>query len=262
MGSPTPKVPLVGLIDGDSFAYQAAASVEVETNWDGDLWTLHSSYTEGLLALEGMLDDIQKHLQLDRFRIALSSGTNWRHGVMPSYKSHRKKIRKPIIFSALKDYLRDKHGAETYESLEGDDILGMWQTAPNKPYDTVIITTDKDLHTIPGKVCRWLGAEPEVVEISERLADFWHMRQTLTGDATDGYPGCPGVGPKTADKLLDKMLGDNPPPVSEAWSSVILPTYKKAGLSEEVALQNARVARILRYGEYARGEGVKLWQPV
>lgn len=268
MGSTDTHRPLVGLIDGDIFAYQAAASVEVETNWDGDLWTLHSSYVEGLHALEEMLDDIKTTLHLDRFRIALSDSENWRTTVLPTYKSHRKKIRKPIIYAALKDYLREKYGAESYPTLEGDDILGLWQTAPNKPYDTVIITTDKDLHTIPGKVCRWLGECPEIVDISTRLADFWHLRQALTGDSTDGYPGCPGVGPVKADKLLDKMLETTEAelPIAQLWSGVIVSAYKKAGLSEEVALQNARVARILRYGEFAHayqgGNGmVQLWTP-
>ena len=71
----------------------------------------------------------------------------------------------------------------------------------------------------------------------------------------DGYSGCPRVGVKTAEKILDE------PPY---WNKVVA-AYNKAGLSEEVALENARLARILRKGEYLEGydkEGdVNLWTP-
>jgi 5'-3' exonuclease len=259
------KVPTLGLLDGDIFAYQAAASVEVETCWDdeNDLWTLHSSFQEGRHALDTMLEEIKDFLKLDGFRIALSDSTNWRMGVMPTYKSNRKKVRKPIILKALKDYLRETYGAQSFPTLEGDDLLGIWATQ-KRPMETVIVTTDKDLHTIPGQVCRYLGAEPEIVTISPRLADYWHLYQTLTGDTTDGYPGCPGIGPKKAEPLLARMLETEEAefPVAKIWTDIIVPAYKKAGLSEEVALQNARVARILRHGEYDHDKReVKLWLP-
>lgn len=62
------------------------------------------------------------------------------------------------------------------------------------------------------------------------------------GDRVDGYYGVPGVGPKTAEKILGE-------PKANYWF-VIKEVYKEAGLSEAVALQNARLAHILRHGEY------------
>ena len=71
----------------------------------------------------------------------------------------------------------------------------------------------------------------------------------------DGYSGFQRVANKTAEKILDE------PPY---WNKVVA-AYNKSGLSEEVALENARLARILRKGEYLEGydkEGdVSLWTP-
>ena len=75
----------------------------------------------------------------------------------------------------------------------------------------------------------------------------------------DGYSGCPGIGPKRAARILDGVFGDPGGPGD--WDAVVK-TYVKAGLSEEEALVQARVARILRWGEYDRKKGkVKLWNP-
>jgi DNA polymerase-1 len=65
------------------------------------------------------------------------------------------------------------------------------------------------------------------------------MYQTLVGDTSDGYPGCPGIGPVKAEKVLGM------PP---NWQDVV-GAYRAAKLTEADALVQARVARILRYGE-------------
>jgi DNA polymerase-1 len=88
------------------------------------------------------------------------------------------------------------------------------------------------------------------MDVSEREADRNHMIQTLTGDRTDGYPGCPGIGPARAEKIVDG-----------GWDAVV-DAYVKAGLNEATALTQARLARILRKGDYVRKTGlVKLWTP-
>jgi DNA polymerase-1 len=104
---------------------------------------------------------------------------------------------------------------------------------------------------IPGKLVRWPNTD--IVEVTEEEADYFHMVQTLTGDATDGYSGCPGVGPVRAEKLIKNM--------TDPWTEVVK-AYEKAGLSEQDALVQARVARILRASDYDfRRKEVKLWTP-
>jgi len=122
--------------------------------------------------------------------------------------------------------------------------LGILGTANS---DTIIWSEDKDLLTIPAK--HWIDGE--VVTISEEEADRMFYYQTLIGDSTDNYKGCPSVGSVTANKLLDEDC---------SWATVVS-AFSKKGLNEEVALENARLARILRNGEYDTDTAeVKLWQ--
>ena len=72
------------------------------------------------------------------------------------------------------------------------------------------------------------------------------------GDTTDGYSGCPKIGPKTAEKILKS----NP-----TWDAVVN-QYQKADLSPDYALTQARLARILRHTEWDDDKmAVKLWEP-
>ena len=70
------------------------------------------------------------------------------------------------------------------------------------------------------------------------------MFQTLTGDKTDGYAGCPSIGPKTAEKILKGAET-----LADMWTAVT-DTYAKQKLSTEVALQQAQVARICRASDF------------
>jgi DNA polymerase-1 len=99
--------------------------------------------------------------------------------------------------------------------------------------------------------------------VLEAQADYWHMQQTLTGDATDGYKGLPGCGPKGAAKILVQVGGG----VAANWVSDwywprIIEAYENAGLTEADALVQARVARICRNSDYDFSERkVILWTP-
>ena len=66
----------------------------------------------------------------------------------------------------------------------------------------------------------------------------WHLIQTLAGDQTDGYGGVPGIGVKRAIALLDKD--------GYTWDTVVK-AFKSKELDEDVALMNARLAKILIY---------------
>ena len=107
---------------------------------------------------------------------------------------------------------------------------------------------------IIGKQWMLHRADEGFIEVTPEEADRWFYMQTLTGDATDGYSGCPGGGPKKAEAILE-AAGENP------WPAIVA-AYEKAGLSEEAALQQARVARILRASDYnfKKKEPI-LWKP-
>jgi DNA polymerase-1 len=78
------------------------------------------------------------------------------------------------------------------------------------------------------------------------------------GDPADGYKGIPGVGLKRAAKILDQAEDGEP---QEFWS-LIVEAYEARGLTEDDAILNARMARILRWEDYDYdNKEVKLWTP-
>jgi DNA polymerase-1 len=119
---------------------------------------------------------------------------------------------------------------------------------------TMIVTMDKDLKTIPGTLWHLnQKLEGTKIQVTDKDAWEWFLTQTLTGDVTDGFPGCPGIGPVSAKKLLETK-GAN-------WDTV-KHAYIKAGLTEDDALVQARCARILHASDwdFEKSE-VILWTP-
>lgn len=243
------------LIDGDILIYEAASSSESPIHWGGGLWTLHSYESEALARLEMKIQHIVEVTYADAIVFALSDTTNWRQEVYPPYKRNRKDKRKPLLLPFLRDHVLTKMDALTLPTLEGDDVLGILATDQTiVPGNKVIASIDKDLKTIPGFHYRF--RDESFFDTSEDEADRFHLMQTLAGDPTDGYPGCPGIGMTRAARIIGSA-----PTLPEAWAAVVQ-TYDKAGLSESTAIEQARVARILRSGEYNfKRKEVNLWQP-
>lgn len=247
------------LIDAEMFVYAACAAAETETNWGDDLWTLHVNLDEAKAKFTDKLDYViervcTKYPAKSNIRYSvlfcLSDKENFRKKVLPTYKLNRAEKRKPVAYAALIKWLQATCVSLRSPNLEADDIIGILATKPNRKSIPIIVSGDKDLLSIPGYHYNFL--HDEFFFLTEEEADRHFLTQVLTGDRTDGYDGCPGVGPKTAEKLL----GDAP-----SWAAVVK-AYKAHGLSEADALREARVARILRYTDYDHEKGeVILWTP-
>lgn len=246
------------LVDGDLIAHRAAeAHTEAEAlDAQGDRWRYETNVKD---AFERFMDDVgsaRSEHGCDEVVIAFSLHPNWRHSVLESYKSNRKGSKKPPGFSALKDRIRGHEALTVVEKagLEGDDVLGILATHPDliEAKDRILWSDDKDMRGIP---CTLLKTHGFPVEITEDEADLWHLTQTLTGDVTDGYKGCPGIGEVKAEKILADLVP------GRRWEAVVK-AYEKAGLTEADALVQARVARILRTSDYdfKKKEPI-LWQP-
>lgn len=232
------------LIDGDIVAYKAATSAETPVNWGDGLWTLHCWEDEVRARVDEQINKLME-APVDNHLIAFTDKTNYRKDVASYYKLNRKEVRKPMLLNWAKEYMNQEYNVEIWKGLEADDVLGILGSQSER---NIIWSADKDLLTIPAK--HWINGE--VVTITEEEADYQFYYQTLVGDPTDNYKGCPSVGAVKAQKILKGNC---------TWEAVVN-TFKAQGLSEEVALENARLARILRDGEYNRKTGeVKLWTP-
>lgn len=255
----------IALIDGDIFAYEIAAGAEEPIHWGDGLWTLHAWEDQGRLRVVDRVHEVADAINADRIIVALTDDVNWRNSVLPSYKENRVGQRKPMILKPLKEQLKESFETFIRPGLEADDVLGILSTWPKLKGRKVIITKDKDLKTIPGLHFHTHRTELGVFEVTEHQANYHHLQQALTGDITDGYKGCPGIGPAKADKILlpfaHETKHDQFFDVQGAWEKVV-EAFAKAGLSEQEALVQARVARICRASDYDfKTKKVKLWNP-
>ena len=107
--------------------------------------------------------------------------------------------------------------------------MGILQTSID---DTVIVTVDKDLLQIKGNHWNPVKKEADVVEDGYEL----FLTQWLTGDATDGYPGLKGIGPKKAAKFIEE---------SEDPEQDIVNWYIERGHDWAHCLVQARMSMIL-----------------
>ncbi len=252
------------LIDGDEHLYKSCVAVERVTKWDDENHVLVSNEAEAWDLVDGKLQEILKHFGTKDHVIALGEGEKgdgrcFRYEIEPNYKGKRKGTRKPMCYHAVRAKLFATYNCVTFDNLEADDVLGILATKPGKT-ERIIVARDKDMKTIPGKL--WDGKSFQ--NVSQEEADWWHLYQTLIGDTTDGYPGCPGVGPKKAEVLLspdDAAIDVLGPFLVWAWPAVVA-AFNKAGLTEEDALKQARLARILRWTDWdSKNREVKLWTP-
>lgn len=250
------------LIDGDQFLYRACVAVERITQWDDENHVLVSNEAEAWDVVAENIEAILKHFGTRDHAVALGEGERgdgrcFRYEIEPNYKGKRQGVRKPMCYHNVRAKLWASYNCVSFANLEADDILGILATKPGKT-ERIVVARDKDLKTVPGKL--WDGREFTVV--SEYDADYWHLYQTLIGDTADGYPGCPGVGPKKAETLMPKYDKDNMPYTVGEWWARVKEAFTKAGLTEADALKQARLARILRWSDWdSEKKEVKLWTP-
>ena len=242
------------LIDADIFVYKATRLSEREINWEGDSWTLHCDMAEVKTIIDDQISSIQEATKADKVMLCFSDKKNYRKEVNPEYKSHRKGGRKPMCFIPALDYCKETYPFKVVKWLEADDVIGILATTPSKD-ERIIVSQDKDLLTIPGK--HWDFKEECIFDWDEDKADYKFFYQTLVGDSTDNYKGCQGVGPISAGKILDGNTGS----VLDMWE-IVLESYLKSGQTLEDGIRNARMARILRHGEYNFDNNkIVLWTP-
>lgn len=280
-----PEVTL--LLDGDVVAYRAASAVQKNEEDGFGYVRPFANIAEGEAVVAETILRLKAELNATHVRVVLSDPAgNWRSELVPSYKGNRDPAARPLLLGRLKQYLVDTMGAFWWPSLEADDTLGILMTAPQDfPGTRILVGRDKDFNCIPG-LLHTIGdldaaGKPRVREVSPWEAKRWHLVQTLAGDRVDGYDGCPGLGMERAARLIDSPVRLRPEqgvvtrgprkgekvikwvsePTEDYWACVVS-HYQKAGLTEDDALLNARLANILHHDQYDRGtETITLWTP-
>lgn len=245
------------LVDADMFVYRACSSCEREIDWGNDLWTLHVDFNEALAYLMDNMDRwIERALELynydGEFDVVYTfsdDNHNFRKKILPTYKLNRVGKRKPVAYHALKQWVKDNCVSIEKPWLEADDLLGILATGKYKGHN-IVMSADKDMTTIPTLVYNFL--KDTLDDVSPEQAEHKHLWQTLVGDTADNYTGCKGVGPKTADRILEDGVD---------WDTVVS-AFEKHNMTKEDALRQARVAKILLADNFDIKKGkIKLWTP-
>ncbi len=148
------------------------------------------------------------------------SAPTFRHEMYEEYKANREEmpedLRKSIpyirkIIEGFNIPIIEKEG------FEADDVIGtLAQKAKKEGFDTYMVTPDKDYAQLVEDNVRMYkpakqGGGAEVWGPGEVKKNFGIERTSqvidilgLMGDSSDNIPGCPGIGPKTAQKLIEK----------------------------------------------------------
>lgn len=244
------------LIDGDIILHRFGHANQTKVTWEvGDEPSIAvGDPDEAIKAVEEFVDGLSTKFHGGEPIICFSGPRNFRYAVLESYKWNRKNLEKPILFNVLKGHLWSNYVCLMQDTLEGDDLMGIMSTEARGKY--IICSIDKDMLQIPGRHYNWNHQRRSVVTVNQ--GNYFFYRQILTGDPGDGYTGIPGCGPVKADKILDRLEGQ---PHEIIWKA-ITDAYESAGLCEADAIKQARVARILRKGDYNfETKEVKLWTP-
>ena len=247
------------LIDGDVLLYQVTHQTCQKTDWGDGRWTYEGDENAAVERFRAFLEEIAEAYPAWSgpmvIPFSVPTAALFRRDVYAEYKGNRDDadtFKKPPHFTAVKERVLADPTLNTFQepNLEGDDLLGIYADE-----DDLILTIDKDLHTVPAYHVNMqaVGAEPRKVSRAEAYRFF--LKQTLMGDRVDNIPGAKGVGPVTAEKILDSHQVGN-----SLWEHVVAKGFKG---NEDEALMNARLTYILQHEDDYNFETkeVRLWTP-
>lgn len=276
-----PHNPLVTFgYDADYLVHHAAAANEHATVWEDGIVTKWGNLNAAKQTFMDTLHRIEKEMlpagipkPAERY-FYFSSSTNFRKAILPTYKAGRKE--KPLLHAPLKAWVKETFAWNEYEGYEADDLLGIAATehaaaigdsSTHGMPKFYIVSPDKDFKTIPG---HFLQLKPftnsiEYHKISQDAAERYYWGQVLSGDATDGYSGCPGFGTTKAEEWVkepwgliksSKVLKSGPRKgqtvdtwekcvdMAGTYQDMVRSIYRAAGADDDFVVQ-ATVARIL-----------------
>jgi DNA polymerase-1 len=198
------------LIDGSAFIYRAFHAVAPLTNASG-------FQTNAVFGFVSMVNRLLRERQPSHIAVAFDTrGKVFRHQMYPDYKANRPPM--PEALAAQVPYIKEvvtALGLISYEEneIEADDIIGTAARGLSSAgHQVVIVSGDKDLlQLIDDRITMWDPMNDRVMDPDgvrkkyqvgpDQLLDCF----ALIGDSSDNVPGVPGIGPKTAAKLIGEF---------------------------------------------------------
>lgn len=246
------------LIDADSLLYKVGFAIEEKTYWnefdvevgqdDSPDITLDTDLEQCFKTFDQLIDNIMFATECDDLLLVFSGKDNFRLSLPTSYKENRNDARKPTGYSQILQYAKDSYPFVVTDGYEADDYVVWLKTTSNE--DIVLCAIDKDIiYQTAGTHYNY--GKDEWIEVNEWEAIWFAYYQTLTGDQSDGYKGCKGIGDKRARAALAECSNEN-----ELWEAVV-DLYVSKGHDPEEALWTMRLANMHQFD----GEKINLWNP-
>ena len=176
--------------------------------------------TSAILGFVNTLHEIITKERPDYLGVAFDHGKTFRHEAFPAYKAQRQETPEDITQSVpiIKEILRAFHiPILQADGFEADDVIGTLAIkAAEKNVETYMLTPDKDYGQLIRKNVFMYrprhGGGYDVIGEHEIAEKYGISRPAqvidllaLMGDSADNFPGCPGVGEKTAVKLINEF---------------------------------------------------------
>ena len=177
------------LIDADFIVYKSCAAAETEVDFGDDVILVTSNFSDALSAAKREFTKLQDQFgSFSDLILFFSDTVNFRKKILPEYKGHRNR-KKPCGYKRIINQLKTEFEVVIMPELEADDSMGIYAT---QNLGNIICSPDKDMRQIPGNLFNM----DDFTLIEPNEGAKWHLVQSLSGDQTDGYAGCPTVGVK------------------------------------------------------------------
>ncbi len=196
------------LIDGSGFIFRAFHALPPLTRGDG-------TPTNAVLGFCNMLFKLARDFEWDAIAVLFDTArTTFRNEIYAQYKAHRPAPPEALVpqFPLVRDATR-AFGLPAIElaGFEADDLIATYTRQAVAAGDRItIVSSDKDLMQLVGERVSMLDPirmkEIGPDQVREKFGVPPHRVidvQALAGDSTDNVPGIPGIGPKTAAKLIE-----------------------------------------------------------
>ena len=242
----------ITIIDGNSLLFRsyfatAYPGVEIMRNQDG-------IPTNAVFAFSNMINKIISSLKEgESIIVAFDAGKhNFRHDALETYKANRKPAPEDLVtqFPIARDFLKAL-GIFQFEEVgfEGDDIAGtVAKLAEKQGYEVTLYTSDRDfLQLVTDKITvniirkglsDVVAMTPDLVQETYGFAPLQIIDyKGLRGDASDNLPGIPGIGEKTAVKLIQEY---------GSFDEIIAHAAEIKGKLGETIIANQEIGRISR----------------
>ncbi|MFA7347679.1 MAG: DNA polymerase I [Desulfurivibrionaceae bacterium] len=260
----------VYLIDGSAYIYRAYHAIAPLTNKSG--LPTHAVYGFTNILLRVLREKAPRFLGI-AFDVR---GPNFRHGMYPAYKANRPAM--PDDLACQIPYIKEIVAAHNIACLErqgfeADDLIASAaKKLAAQGHPVIVVSGDKDLlQLVSETITVWdpmrdVFMNPAAVQKKynipvEHLLDFF----ALMGDSSDNVPGVAGIGPKTAEKLINQCgslegLYQNIETISQAkLKEKLLADRENAFLSRQlIALKDDLASPELQEYEIPEPNGEKL----